>query len=159
MCLLLFMQLWPQVFGHVVTALFMFQLFMIGILAVKQSYTSSVLVPLLFITAIFTMVCRSIFERPFQVMSLRGAVDLDNHEKVRKPDLIISSSLTAISAQHIPPAQILVSQMQSEPISCNPPADRPPQVCICLPSRIFQQICMCCGRLYDVYVVCLILLR
>ena len=63
----------------------MFQLFMIGILAVKQSYTSSVVVPLLFITAIFTMVCRSIFERPFQVMSLRGAVDLDKHEEVRRP--------------------------------------------------------------------------
>ena len=76
-------QLWPQVFGHVITALVMFQLFMIGILAVKQSYTSSVVVPLLFITAIFTMVCRSIFERPFQVMSLRGAVDLDKHEEVR----------------------------------------------------------------------------
>ena len=77
-------QLWPQVFGHVITALVMFQLFMIGILAVKQSYTSSVVVPLLFITAIFTMVCRSIFERPFQVMSLRGAVDLDKHEEVRR---------------------------------------------------------------------------
>ncbi|CAK0785988.1 hypothetical protein CVIRNUC_009201 [Coccomyxa viridis] len=76
-------QLWPQVFGHVITALVMFQLFMIGILAVKQSYTSSVVVPLLFITAIFTMVCRSIFERPFQVMSLRGAVDLDKHEEAK----------------------------------------------------------------------------
>ena len=74
-------QLWPQVFGHVVTALVMFQLFMVGILAVKQSYTSSLVVPLLFITAIFTMVCRGIFEKPFQVMSLRGAVDLDKHEE------------------------------------------------------------------------------
>ena len=77
------LQLWPQVFGHVITALFMFQLFMVGILAVKQSYTSSVVVPLLFITAVFTLVCRGIFTRPFQVMSLRGAVDLDKHEQVQ----------------------------------------------------------------------------
>ena len=63
----------------------MFQLFMVGILAVKQSYTSSVVVPLLFITAVFTLVCRGIFTRPFQVMSLRGAVDLDKHERVRAP--------------------------------------------------------------------------
>ncbi len=77
-------QLWPQVFGHVITALFVFQLFMVGILGVKQSYTSPVVVPLLFITVIFTIVCRGIFARPFQVMSLRGAVDLDKHEKVRR---------------------------------------------------------------------------
>ncbi|CAL5228475.1 g11617 [Coccomyxa viridis] len=76
-------QLWPQVFGHVITALFVFQLFMVGILGVKQSYTSPVVVPLLFITAIFAMVCRGIFTRPFQVMSLRGAVDLDKHEKAK----------------------------------------------------------------------------
>jgi hypothetical protein len=75
-------QLWPQVFNHVITALFVFQLFMIGILAVKQSYTSSIIVPLLFITGIFTFVCRGIFSRPFTVMSLRGAVDLDKHEEV-----------------------------------------------------------------------------
>ena len=81
-------QLWPQVFGHVITALFVFQLFMVGILGVKQSYTSPVVVPLLFITAIFAMVCRGIFARPFQVMSLRGAVDLDKHEKVRRPLLV-----------------------------------------------------------------------
>ena len=81
------MQLWPQVFGHVITALFMFQLFMVGILAVKQSYTSSVVVPLLFITAVFTLVCRGIFAKPFHVMSLRGAVDLDKHERVRRPFL------------------------------------------------------------------------
>ena len=69
-------------FNHVITALFVFQLFMIGILAVKQSYTSSIIVPLLFITGIFTIVCRGIFSRPFTVMSLRGAVDLDKHEEV-----------------------------------------------------------------------------
>ena len=69
-------------FNHVITALFVFQLFMIGILAVKQSYTSSIIVPLLFITGIFAIVCRGIFSRPFSVMSLRGAVDLDKHEEV-----------------------------------------------------------------------------
>lgn len=84
------MQLWPQVFGHVITALVMFQLFMVGILAVKQSYTSSVVVPLLFITAVFTMVCRGIFAKPFHVMSLRGAVDLDKHEKVRRPLFVVN---------------------------------------------------------------------
>ena len=85
------MQLWPQVFGHVITALFVFQLFMVGILGVKQSYTSPVVVPLLFITAIFAMVCRGIFTRPFQVMSLRGAVDLDKHEKVRRPRFVVNA--------------------------------------------------------------------
>lgn len=42
------------VFGQVVTCLVIFQLFMIGILGVKQSYTSLVVLPLLFITLIFT---------------------------------------------------------------------------------------------------------
>jgi hypothetical protein len=50
---------------------------------VKKSYTSSVCVPLLFITVIFAHVCRGVFARPFQVLSLRGAVDLDNHEQAR----------------------------------------------------------------------------
>ena len=55
----------------------------VGILGVKGSYTSPLVIPLLFLTAIVAQVCRGVFERPFQVMSLRGAVDLDNHEKVR----------------------------------------------------------------------------
>lgn len=77
------MQLWPSVYWQVITALFTFQLFMIGILGAKGSYTSSVVVPLLFITAIFSRVCAGVFARPFQVMSLRNAVDLDNHDRVR----------------------------------------------------------------------------
>jgi hypothetical protein len=68
----------------VITALFTFQLFMIGILGAKGSYTSSVVVPLLFITVIFARVCASIFEKPFQVMSLRNAVDLDRHDQVSR---------------------------------------------------------------------------
>ncbi|KAK9902019.1 hypothetical protein WJX75_001351 [Coccomyxa subellipsoidea] len=74
-------QLWPAVYWQVITALFTFQLFMIGILGAKGSYTSSVVVPLLFITVIFARVCASIFEKPFQVMSLRNAVDLDRHDQ------------------------------------------------------------------------------
>ena len=54
----------------------------VGILGVKGSYTSPLVIPLLFITAIVAYVCRGVFERPFQVVSLRGAVDLDKHEKV-----------------------------------------------------------------------------
>ena len=57
---------------------------MIGILGAKGSYTSSVVVPLLFITVIFARVCAGIFERPFQVMSLRNAVDLDRNEQVSR---------------------------------------------------------------------------
>ena len=80
-------QLWPAVYWQVITALFTFQLFMIGILGAKGSYTSSVVVPLLFITVIFARVCAGIFERPFQVMSLRNAVDLDRNDQVsRSPD-------------------------------------------------------------------------
>jgi hypothetical protein len=71
------------VYGQIITSLFVFQLFMIGILGVKKSYTSFVVLPLLFISVIFTRVCAGVFERPFSAMSLRGAVDLDNHERVR----------------------------------------------------------------------------
>ncbi|CAL8466090.1 g5626 [Coccomyxa elongata] len=74
-------ELWPAVYWQVIAALFTFQLFMIGILGAKGSYTSSVVVPLLFITAIFARVCSGIFKRPFEVMSLRNAVDLDKHEQ------------------------------------------------------------------------------
>ena len=55
----------------------------IGILGVKGSYTSGLVVPLLFITAVFAYACHGVFARPFQVLSLRGAVDLDNHEQAR----------------------------------------------------------------------------
>ncbi|EIE18583.1 DUF221-domain-containing protein [Coccomyxa subellipsoidea C-169] len=74
-------QLWPTVYWQVITALFTFQLFMVGILGAKGSYTSSVVVPLLFFTVIFARVCAGIFEKPFQVMSLRNAVDLDRHDQ------------------------------------------------------------------------------
>lgn len=69
-------------YWQVITALFTFQLFMVGILGAKGSYTSSVVVPLLFFTVIFARVCAGIFEKPFQVMSLRNAVDLDRHDQV-----------------------------------------------------------------------------
>jgi len=91
-------QLWPQVYGHVITALVIFQLFMIGILGVKGSYTSLVIIPLLFITAIFTIVCQGIFKRPFQVLSLRGAVDLDKHEKVRQPQHHLSFLVVIVTS-------------------------------------------------------------
>lgn len=54
---------------------------------------ASVVVPLLFITAIFSRVCSGIFKRPFEVMSLRNAVDLDKHEQV-SPAPEVSSSLS-----------------------------------------------------------------
>lgn len=42
----------------------------------------SVVVPLLIITVIFSNMCAGIFKRPFEVMSLRNAVDLDKHDQV-----------------------------------------------------------------------------
>ena len=69
--------MWAQVFRQVMTALYLFQLVMLGLLGIKRS-PAAVSIPVL---AVLTMVghkwVSSIFTTPLSTMSLRAAVDCD----------------------------------------------------------------------------------
>lgn len=71
-------------FYQVITALIIFQLAMLALLGLKQSVVPAILViPLLPLTLLFMYFCAGVFTRPFQVLSLRAAVDLDEYRTVR----------------------------------------------------------------------------
>lgn len=71
-------------FYQVIVALLLFQLCMIALLFLKLSVVPAILViPLPFLTILFMVFCSAIFTRPFQVLSLRAAVDLDEYRQVR----------------------------------------------------------------------------
>lgn len=73
-------------FYQVVTALVIFHLCMIALFGLKLSPVTAVLViPLLPLTLLFTYFCSGVFTRPFQVLSLRAAVDLDEYRQVPPP--------------------------------------------------------------------------
>ena len=78
-------QIWTMFFYQVIVALLLFQLCMLALLFLKQSVVPAILViPLLPLTILFMFFCSAIFTRPFQVLSLRAAVDLDEYRQVRK---------------------------------------------------------------------------
>ena len=73
-------------FYQVIAALIIFQLSMLALLSLKQSVVPAILViPLLPLTLLFMYFCSAIFQRPFQVLSLRAAVDLDEYRQVLPP--------------------------------------------------------------------------
>ena len=79
-------QVWTMFFYQVIAALIIFQLSMLALLSLKQSVVPAILViPLLPLTLLFMYFCSAIFKRPFQVLSLRAAVDLDEYRQVRLP--------------------------------------------------------------------------
>ena len=79
-------QIWTMFFYQVVAALIIFQLSMLALLSLKQSVVPAILViPLLPLTLLFMHFCSAIFKRPFQVLSLRAAVDLDEYRQVLLP--------------------------------------------------------------------------
>ena len=71
-------------FYQVIMALLLFQLCMLALLGLKIAVVPAILVvPLPFLTILFMFFCSAIFTRPFQVLSLRAAVDLDEYRQVR----------------------------------------------------------------------------
>ncbi|KAK9819826.1 hypothetical protein WJX72_002804 [[Myrmecia] bisecta] len=73
-------KLWAQVFQHVITALVIFQIIMIGLLGIKKSGAAGICVVLPILTVIFTIVNRKLFIQPQVILSMRGAADSDKRD-------------------------------------------------------------------------------
>ncbi len=79
-------QIWTMFFYQVIAALIIFQLAMLALLGIKIAVVPAILViPLLPLTLLFAFFCSGVFTRPFQVLSLRAAVDLDEYRQARAP--------------------------------------------------------------------------
>eukprot|EP00891_Asterochloris_glomerata_P001750 jgi/Astpho2/1750/Aster-04171 len=77
-------KVWRQVFEQVLVSMLIFQLLMIGLCSLKTApIQAGLLVPLLFLTVLFRQAAVGIFDKPQKVLSLRGAADLDKHDKVQ----------------------------------------------------------------------------
>eukprot|EP00884_Botryococcus_braunii_P016250 jgi/Botrbrau1/3308/Bobra.0048s0005.1 len=75
-------KVWPIFFEQVIAALVLFQLMMVALLGIKQSFSGILVIPLVFLTLVFRQACTSVFQRPMKVLSMRAAVDLDSHDMV-----------------------------------------------------------------------------
>jgi hypothetical protein len=72
---------WPRIFYQVVTGLYMFQLVMICLLALKKSIAAPIIcIPLPFLTFIFGRTAAGNFWRPMEALSLMSAADIDAKE-------------------------------------------------------------------------------
>ncbi|KAL3134038.1 hypothetical protein ABBQ32_008470 [Trebouxia sp. C0010 RCD-2024] len=75
-------QIWRQAFDQIIVAVLIFQLLMIGLVGLKRApIQAGCLAPLPFITLIFRVIAGNMFLRPQEILSLRGAADLDRQEQ------------------------------------------------------------------------------
>ena len=72
-----FGKLWPKVFGHVMCALYILQITMLGLLGIKKFKATPVLVPVPIITLIYHLVVVNMFSRPWEFISLHDAANCD----------------------------------------------------------------------------------
>ena len=104
---------WPRIFKQICTALFIFQLVMICLLALKKSVAGPIIiVPLPFLTFVFMGSVSSTFWRPMEALSLMAASELDKKESgvatsaidaitgVDVDALYLSPSFTVSDAEH-----------------------------------------------------------
>lgn len=75
-------QMWCKVLNQVMTGLYIFQLCMIGLISLKKFPYSVVIIPVLLPTLIFHFTCHQLFARPWTIMSLHDAAELDKNDKV-----------------------------------------------------------------------------
>ena len=75
--------LWPRMAGQLTASLLIAQVVLFLLLAIKRApWVAATLLPLLAITALFRVAARELVERPFSVLSLRAAVDLDANDGI-----------------------------------------------------------------------------
>jgi hypothetical protein len=72
---------WPRIFNQVITGLFIFQLVMICLLALKKSVAAPIIcIPLPFLTIVFLRSAAGNFWRPMEALSLMAAAEIDAKE-------------------------------------------------------------------------------
>lgn len=75
---------WRNIHNQIMTGLFLFQLVMICLLALKKSIAAPIIIiPLPFITLYYIMLVRSTFWKPMRALSLMAATEIDSKEKLK----------------------------------------------------------------------------
>ncbi|KAK9864573.1 hypothetical protein WJX84_004373 [Apatococcus fuscideae] len=104
-------KMWLIVFPQVIASILIFHIMMIGLLAIKESFSAILIIPLPFITLAFWWICKGLFKKPLEILSLRGAADLDRKDELemellpRKPtDLESQQSLPPLDEVYLNPA-------------------------------------------------------
>ena len=74
-------QLWMQIFQHIITAMMFFQIIMIALFGIKKSPGPAILTaPLPFLTIAFLLYNLNLFNRPQVIISNRTAADIDKRQ-------------------------------------------------------------------------------
>jgi len=81
MVLRVVVQLWMQIFQHIITAMIFFQIIMIALFGIKKSPGPAILTaPLPFLTIAFLLYNLNLFNRPQVIISNRTAADIDKRQ-------------------------------------------------------------------------------
>ena len=79
-------QLWMQIFQHIITAMMFFQIIMIALFGIKKAAGPAVLTaPLPFLTMAFLLYNLQLFNRPQVIISNRTAADIDKRNSQVRP--------------------------------------------------------------------------
>lgn len=70
---------------QVMTGVYLFQIIMLALLGVKKFVYAPLMLPCIIGTGIFHNACYNIFKRPWEILSLRDATDLDEYDKQVSP--------------------------------------------------------------------------
>lgn len=83
---LVVVQLWMQIFQHIITAMMFFQIIMIALFGIKKAAGPAVLTaPLPFLTMAFLLYNLQLFNRPQVIISNRTAADIDKRNSQVSP--------------------------------------------------------------------------
>ncbi|KAK9845039.1 hypothetical protein WJX74_009951 [Apatococcus lobatus] len=77
-------KLWLSIIPQVLSGVFIFHIMMLGLLGIKESYSSIIVAPLPIIDLVFWLFCKRHFSRPMQMLSLDGAAQLDQKDEAHQ---------------------------------------------------------------------------
>lgn len=70
-------RMWAKIYRQIMVAVYVFQIVMILQLALKGFFYTPLVIPVFFLTLVFDRTCCSLFRRPWVLLSLRAAAELD----------------------------------------------------------------------------------